>query len=532
MTSAAVGREAVLGGAHRFPQRLARGLLLFAAFVCAACGLVYELALITLGGYLIGNTVQQASIVLSVFVFAMGLGALAAKRLQRRPVVAFAAIEGALALVGGLSVLGLYAAFAWLDLYQPALVVVALAVGALIGAEIPVLMVLIQRIREQAVGDAVADLFAADYIGALVGGLAFPFLLLPLFGQIEGALVVGAVNVAAATIVVGGVFGASLTRRQRVAVAGGLASVLAVLGVTALLASDFETSARQALFDDPIVHVERSAYQELVMTESVDFAGRHDIRLFLNGDLQLSSIDEYRYHESLVHPGMAGDRRRVLVLGGGDGLAIREVLRYPDVAEVVNVELDPAVTRLGRNDVRLASLNGGALSDGRVRVEHADAFSWLRSDHGLFDVVIADFPDPEDMATAKLYSLELYQLLGNAVAPGGRVVVQGGSPYFAPDAFWCIEATMAASGMETMAYSADVPSFGNWGFVLGTHTSAGARPALEMPTPTPAGLRYLDAGVLAAAGTFPPDRARRPVEISTLVDPTIVEYQRKGWRDY
>lgn len=532
MTSATLGRDAALDGIHRHPQRLARALLLFATFVCAACGLVYELALITLGGYLIGNTVQQASIVLSVFVFAMGLGALAAKRLQRRPVVAFAAIEGALALVGGLSVLGLYAAFAWLDLYQPALVVVALAVGALIGAEIPVLMVLIQRIREQAIGDAVADLFAADYIGALVGGLAFPFLLLPLFGQIEGALVVGAVNVAAATIVVGGVFGPTLTGRQRMAVAAGLVSVLAVLGVTAFLASDFETSARQALFDDPIVHVERSAYQELVLTESVDFAGRTDVRLFLNGDLQLSSIDEYRYHESLVHPAMAGRRARVLVLGGGDGLAIREVLRYPDVAEVVNVELDPAVTRLARNDARLSKLNGGALADPRVRVEHADAFSWLRSDRGLFDVVIADFPDPEDMATAKLYSLELYQLVGNALAPGGRVVVQGGSPYFAPDAFWCVEATMAAGGLHPVAYAADVPSFGNWGFVLGTKTPSGPSPALEMPSPAPAGLRYLSADVLAAATTFPPDRARRPVEVSTLVDPTIVEYQRKGWREY
>jgi spermidine synthase len=511
--------------------RPARAVLLFATFVCAACGLVYELALITLGGYLIGNTVQQASIVLSVFVFAMGIGALAAKRLQTRPVLAFACIEGALALAGGLSVLGLYAAFAWLDLYQPALVAVALLVGTLIGAEIPVLMVLIQRIREQAAGDAVADLFAADYVGALVGGLAFPFLLLPLFGQIEGALLVGAVNVVAATLVVGGVFGRTLSRRQRVAVGGGLAAVLAVLASAAALAGDFETSARQALFEDPIVHVERSAYQEIVLTESVDVTGRHDVRLFLNGDLQLSSIDEYRYHESLVHPAMAGPHARVLVLGGGDGLAVREVLRYPDVREVVNVELDPAVTRLAREDRRLRSLNAAALDDPRVTVEHADAFSWLRSGRGTFDVVIADFPDPEDMATAKLYSLELYELVAGALSPGGRVVAQAGSPFFAPDAFWCVEATMVASGLQAVPYAADVPSFGNWGFVLGRRTP-GPDGVLELPSPVPAGLRYVDAGVLRAATAFPPDRARRPVEVSTLIDPTIVEYQRRGWRDY
>ena len=512
----------------RLRPRPARAVLLFATFVCAACGLVYELALVTLGGYLIGNTVQQASIVLSVFVFAMGIGALAAKRLQRSPVVAFAAIECALALVGGLSVLSLYAAFAWLDLYQPALVVVALAVGTLIGAEIPVLMVLIQRIREQAAGDAVADLFAADYVGALVGGLAFPFLLLPRFGQIEGALVVGAVNVVAATVVVVGIFGRALGRRQRAAVGVALVTVLAVLGATAALAGDFETSARQALFDDPIVHVERSSYQEIVLTQSVDVVGRRDVRLFLNGDLQLSSLDEYRYHEALVHPAMAGGRGRVLVLGGGDGLAVREVLRYPDVREVVNVELDPAVTRLARREPRLVDLNRRSLSDPRVRVEHADAFSWLREPQGTFDVVIADFPDPEDMATAKLYSLELYQLAAGALAPNGRIVVQAGSPFFAPDAFWCVEATMAASGLQVTPYAADVPSFGNWGFVLGRVAGEG----LVMPEPAPAGLRYVDADVLRAATVFPPDRARRPVEVSTLIDPAIVEYQRKGWRDY
>jgi spermidine synthase len=524
--AAPAGAAPVVAGRR---ARWSRAVLLFATFVCAACGLVYELALVTLGGYLIGNTVEQASIVLSVFVFAMGIGALAAKRLQRRPVLAFAVIEGALALVGGLSVLALYAAFAWLDLYQPALVVTALAVGTLIGAEIPVLMVLIQRIREQAAGDAVADLFAADYVGALVGGLAFPFLLLPVFGQIEGALVVGAVNVVAATLVVVGVFGRSLERRGRLAVAAAFVAVLAVLGGVAVAAEGVETSARQALFDDPIVHVERSAYQEIVVTESLDLTGRPDVRLFLNGDLQFSSIDEYRYHESLVHPAMAGAHGRVLVLGGGDGLAVREVLRYPDVQEVVNVELDPAVTALATSDRRLVELNDGALSDPRVDVVHEDAFSWLRRGHGAFDVVVADFPDPEDMATAKLYSLELYQLVANALAPGGRLVAQAGSPYFAPDAFWCIEATIAAAGYSVVPYQADVPSFGTWGFVLASRVPTSA---LALADPPPDGLRYLDAGVLAAATAFPPDRARRPVDVSTLVDPKIVGYERKGWRSY
>jgi hypothetical protein len=183
-------------------------------------------------------------------------------------------------------------------------------------------------------GDVAADLFTADYVGALVGGLAFPFVLLPIFGQIQGALVVGGVNVVAAAVV--GAFGArGLPTRARWAGGATLAGVLAVLLVAVMLAGRFEVSARQALYDDPIVAAQRSDYQDIVVTESVSIGGRPDVRLFLNGDLQFSSIDEYRYHEALVHPAMAGPHRRVLVLGGGDGLALREVLRYPDVEVVV-----------------------------------------------------------------------------------------------------------------------------------------------------------------------------------------------------
>lgn len=507
--------------------------MLFATFTCAACGLVYELALITLGSYLVGNSVQQASLVLSVMVFAMGVGALTAKPLARSPVVAFAAIEGLLALVGGLSVLALYAAFAWLDLYQPALLVVSFVVGALIGAEIPVLMTLLQRIRQQEAGDAVADLFAADYVGALLGGLAFPFLLLPLLGQVRGALVVGAVNVVTAGLVARWVFRRALCRRQRLGIDVVLVGVLAALVTAGLLAPGFEVSARQALYEDPIVSSERSRYQDIVVTESVSLGRRPDVRLFLNGDLQFSSVDEYRYHESLVHPAMAGAHRSVLVLGGGDGLALREVLRYPDVERVVLVELDPSMLALARDDPRLVELNGASMADPRVEVVAADAFGWLRQQGERFDAVIVDLPDPEDTATAKLYSAEFYSLIGHALAPAGRLAVQAGSPYFAADAFWCVEQTVRAGGFTTTPYHADVPSFGDWGFVLASASASaeGPPPALRLHDPAPQGLRYLDDQVLAAADVFPKDRQRRTVRPSTLVHPTILDYQRAGWQD-
>ena len=225
-------------------SRAARAALLFAAFVCAACGLVYELALVAQGSYLLGDSVTQTSVVLAVMVFAMGLGSLAAKPLQRRAALSFAGVEALLALTGGLSVLGLHAAFAWWNLYWPALIAIALAVGALIGAEIPLLMTLLQRIRRQDAGSATADLFAADYVGALIGGLAFPFLLLPVLGLTRGALVVGAVNALAGAAVVFWLFGRELSRRDRLAVG---AATLAVLGVASAGSAAFLRVARAAL---------------------------------------------------------------------------------------------------------------------------------------------------------------------------------------------------------------------------------------------------------------------------------------------
>ncbi|MGK2319442.1 polyamine aminopropyltransferase [Gordonia rhizosphera] len=510
-----------VGGNH---GRWARAGLLAVVFVCAACGLVYELALVSLGSFLIGNTATQASIVLAVMVFAMGVGSLAAKPLQAQAIVAFAIIELTLALLGGLSVLTLYAAFAYLSLYTPALVVVAFVLGLLIGAEIPLLMVLLQRIRRQDAGSAVADMFAVDYIGALIGGLCFPFLLLPLFGQLQGTLLVGLVNAAAGCFLVFVVFRRDLRGVRRVVLGIASIAVVGTLVAALMLAGRFEVTARQAMFRDPIVAAERTPYQDIVITERRTPLGP-DTRLYLNGDLQFSSIDEYRYHESLVHPAMAGPHARVLILGGGDGLALREVLGYRDATATL-VELDPEMVRLARHDERLLALNRNSMNDPRATVITADAFTWLRSDRDLFDVIVVDMPDPDESATAKLYSTEFYSLVRAHLADGGRVVVQAGSPYFAPNSFWCIDATLRDAGLATTPYHVDVPSFGDWGYLLAGRTEQ--RLWLDAPGP----LRFLTAGELAAAAVFPADRPRLDLPPSTLMDPRILRYAQGEWSVY
>jgi spermidine synthase len=522
-----------------------RPLLLLAAGACAACALVYELALIALGGVLVGASITQTSLVVSLFVFALGLGALAAKPLLRRPLPAFVAVEVGVAVTGGFSVLACYAAFAYAGVYTPAVVVASLVCGGLVGAELPLLMELLQRVRRQAAASAMADLTAADYVGALVGGLAFPFVLLPLLGQMRGALAAGLVNLVCAALIVFVVFRGDLTRRTRAGAAVVLlaGAVAVVLGLA--YAGRFEVSARQQLYDDPIVVSERTPYQEIDLTESLTLRGTPDVRLYLNGDLQLSSRDEYRYHEALVHPALAatsGAARarglRVLVLGGGDGMAVREVLRHREVRSVRLVDLDPAMTRLAGTDPRLRALNGGALDDRRVRVVNGDAFNWVR-DHppggsDRYDAVIVDFPDPDDQGLARLYSAELYGMVRTRVlAPGGVAVVQSGSPYFAPDAFWSVGETLSLAGWRGRPYHVDVPTFGDWGFWLASPAGASATaPALSAGSPPPPGLRFVDGPTLRAAGTFPADRGPRDVSPTTLNRPAILDYTRKGWADY
>jgi spermidine synthase len=523
------------------PGRAARVLVLAAVFVCAACGLVYELALVALGSYLLGNSITQTSLVVAVTMFAMGIGAILAKPLTRRPLLSFVGVELGLAIVGGASVPALYAAFAWLQVYTPAMIVVTLLVGGLVGAEIPLLMELLQRLRPQRASSAVADINAVDYVGALVGGLAFPFLLLPVFGLLVGTLLTAGLNVVAAWAVAvalarrarGGPAGVRRTTLRASLACGLVAAALA--GMT-LKASAFELSARQALYRDPIIHAERSAHQEIVVTRGAPFGPDYDdVRLFLDGDLQFSSLDEYRYHEMLVHPAMNGPHERVLVLGGGDGLGAREVLRYPGVEEVTLVDLDRAVVDLARTFEPVRVLTAGSLEDPRLRFVPADAFSWVRdrlaepAGPAAYDVVVADFPDPDSTATAKLYSVEMYGMLAGLLAPGGRLVVQGGSPFFARDAFWSVRQTMAAAGLDTVPYQADVPSFGNWGFVLAGNDG---EPELGLDEQAPSRLRYATETVLAAATVFPPDRAERPVEVTTLLDPAVLDYSRKGWVGY
>ncbi len=506
------------------PGRRARALLLAAVAACAACGLIYELVLLTLSVSLTGGGITQTSLIVAGYVAALGAGALLAKPFLAHAATAFVAVEILLGVLGGLSAVTLYVTFSFYGTSTSVLVAATAVLGILVGAEVPLLMTLLQSGRSgvdaQSSGKVLANLNAADYAGAQAGGLAWQFVLLPLAGQVRGAAATGMVNLVAAAVVAAFLLRSQLSRAARYGATAALLAAAALLGVLLVRSADIEVTARQRLYADPVVAAEQSKYQQIVVT---DRGG--DVRLYLDGDLQFSSRDEHRYTETLVHPALARDPRRVLILGGGDGLAARDVLRHPSVQQVVQVELDPAVIKLA--NTRLAGLNDGSLRDPRVDLVVDDAFRWLRERPAQgFDTVIVDLPDPDTPALGRLYSTEFYGLVAATVNPDGLLVVQAGSPYSTPTAYWRTVSTVASAGLAVTPYHVHVPSFGDWGFVLAQ--AGGVAPELRI-SPNAPPLRFLDGAVLQAAAVFPRDRSPQQLAPSTLDQPRIVQDMRQGY---
>ncbi|MCI4431894.1 MAG: polyamine aminopropyltransferase, partial [Burkholderiales bacterium] len=368
-----------------------------------------------------------------------------------------------------------------------------------------------------ALRDLVSQVLTFDYLGALAVALAFPLLLVPQLGLVRTGVLFGLLNALVAVWALW-LFRAELRRLGAHALACALVVAL-LLG--ALAAAETLTRwTEERFYADNVVFSANSAYQRIVVTSS-----KAGVRLFLNGNLQFHSRDEYRYHEALVHPALAahGAPRDVLVLGGGDGMAVREVLRHASVERITLVELDPHITRLFTEQPLLRRLNGDALHSPKLRIVTADAFSWLEQSTEQFDAIVVDFPDPSNFSLGKLYTTSFYTLLDQHLRASGYAVVQTTSPLIARKSFWTVVSSIEAAGLTATPYHAHVPSFGEWGFVIASH-----RP-WAWPAALPAGLRFLGLEGLPALFQFPPDMARLPTGVNRLSNQLLVYTFEEEW---
>lgn len=504
-------------------SRRERATLLISVLIISICALAYELIVATLSSYLLGDSVTQFSFTIGFFLFAMGIGALISRRIQSAELRWFILIEICIGLFGGTSALILNAVFASIDIYYTTIMLlISMVIGACIGLEIPLLTRIVAH-RDQ-LSHALSDILSIDYIGSLLASLAFPTFLLPVLGVNQTAFLMGLLNISVAGILLN-TFGYRLQKQWKQALWGIWFLVASIMVLGTIFSTNIVKFFEQQLYSAAIIYEEQTPLQRIIITRG---AG-DDLRLFINGNIQFSSRDEYRYHEVLVHSVISAARTRetVLVLGGGDGLVARELLKYDDIQEIIVVDLDPAITDLAQTHPLLVDINQDAMNNERVTIVNQDAFKYLEESDDLYPVIIIDLPDPNNETLSKLYSTAFYKLIKQHMTRDGAFITQATSPYFVREAFWTIVTTIEANDFEVLPLRTHVPSFGEWGFVLATQIRP---PQISVPENIP--LQYLTKDTLNYATQFDLDTDRIPAQVNTLNTPILPRVYERGWRQW
>jgi spermidine synthase len=502
-------------------------LLLASVFVVAASGLVYELIAGAISSYLLGDAVTQFSLVIGVFLSAMGVGSYLTKFVKKDLLELFVSLELWIALIGGASSILMFAAGAFMEeFFHLVFYGLCILIGALVGAEIPLLIRILKD--GDGISDALSNVLALDYIGALMGSLLFPMAVLPWLGLSRASVVFGLLNIVVAWIGIHLING-----RQKKKLQGMAIGVFLILIGLLFSSQRLVLFMEDAMYQDDIVYAEDSQYQRIIVTR-----WRNDVRLYLNGHIQFSSTDEARYHESLVHPPVQSSIhpiKRALVLGGGDGMAVRELLKYDSLEQIVLVDIDPAITKLASKRADIRMLNKDALLSEKLTIHHQDAMVFLRETSDNFDVILIDLPDPNTESLSKLYSTSFYTLVLRRLSVGGVFVTQASSPFFAPKAFWSIVRTIETAGEErkipediwVYPYHVNVPSFGEWGFVMASkHRVDPTKLNIDVDT------RFLDSSRIRSLFALGKDLAPVTVEVNRLNQPVLYQYYIEGWRQF
>ncbi|MCG8642182.1 MAG: polyamine aminopropyltransferase [Desulfobacterales bacterium] len=555
----------------RSPKFNFASLLLCACmFASGACGIILEYIQASLASMILGNSFEQWAMVIGLMMFWMGFGSLIQAHIPKRHLIpTFIAVETALALVGGFSPTLTYISYGYTSHYGLVLYFFVSFIGIMIGLEIPVI-IRINNDFSKELSTNLGNILSADYLGSLVGSLIFVYLILRFIPITEAAFITAGMNFLLAFVTFVYFSKKKLIRR------GIFTPVIMFITCCAVIYGyrenrEWQIKIEQPLYDDPIVLSQTTQFQHIAITHYKPF---DDIRLFLNGNLQLSSTDEARYHESMVHPVMnlVPVRSRVLILGGGDGCALREVLKYPDVKEVLLVDLDPEMTRLAATHPLLTRVNGNAFQDSRlsvltkqgvsegidrqvymdrserkqrpdssrsaqklasVKVMNVDADKYLSRISGYWDVIIVDMPDPSTPELAKLYTSQFYKKIKRHLSVHGMMVAQGTSPYLAKETFLCIGRTIESAGLTALPFHENVPSFGDWGWFLAWHpeiNSEKVRDRIEQMS-FPVETRFLTPDVFKRQLIFGKNElVNQNTEINTLLNPVLLSlYNHESW---
>ena len=495
-------------------------ILLLSVFVVGFCTIIYELLRGSVSSYFLGDSIKQFSLVIGLTMTAMGLGTLISRLVKSNLIYWFILIEILLAVVGGLSVPALYFSYMCEPVYYPVMFVLIMLIGGLIGLEIPLLTRIMETYYD--LRNNISNVLSLDYLGAFVATLAFPFLLLPLMGIFESSIFAGFLN-----LVVGIMnfywFKDKITFKRRAKLKVSAVLILLLLIGFFICSKSLMKYWENNIFDDKVIFSKQTKYQKLVMTRN-----KEDIRLFIDGNVQFSSVDEHRYHELLIHVPMslAKHRENILVLGGGDGLAARELLKYKEVKNITVVDLDRDMTDLAKTNRIIKEQNQGSFLNPRVKIINSDAFKYIENSDKIFDIIIIDLPDPNNSSLARLYSREFYKLVKKKLAKQGLVVSQSTSPYFSPEAYWCVNETFKAAGYKyTYPYHVYVPSFGDWGFIMASDVKYDIN-NFKLGVET----KYLDNETYKKAFVIEKDIKRNNIKFSTLDKPAILDYYLQGWR--
>jgi spermidine synthase len=433
---------------------------MLALFATGVSGIVSEYVLATMATYFIGDSVFQWTMVLSLMLFAMGLGSRLSKLFEKDLLFYFILIEFTLSILASFAAFFTYAIMPYTDSLIFIIYSLSIIVGLLIGMEIP----LVTRINSdyENLKVNISNVMEKDYYGSLIGGIFFAFIGIPYLGLTYTPFVVGGINFLVAILVLWR-FRDVLKRKVTLFVTAGLVAISILLGLYFI--KPVILFGNQSLYEGKVIYSKQTKYQQITVTQLLDHYW-----LYLNKGKQLSTFDEWFYHEPLVHSVMAvtDEKKRVLVMGAGDGCAARELLRYDEVEEIVVCDLDPQMTDVGKNHPIFRKINQDAFHSRKVKIVNEDAFQYLKNNKEEFDVIIADFPDPRTIELNKLYSFEFYKLCINRLNDDGAFITQASSPYYTTKAFRTIEKTLVAAGFNTLPIHNHVYTFGEWGWVIGS----------------------------------------------------------------